>query len=369
MTHDPQIRSASMAVAVLLSTPGNISRKQLFRDEAAESWHIEFLNRLVQKGVLLSSLERNYNVYRVKNRYFLETFLKNIETNNAEAIKVIVGDKPINSDELKPKSSGVDLSSSINTLNLKTRTVYALGHMGINTIAQLISRSSKDLKDNGLKIDYLHEVMRRLNKFGLNLGVNVQIQATPEPEIKPDKTYNINTKPDRSPISKEPLTTKPFAILAKLDEEEEQEEVEEEQEEKNEQPPVQAEPSSQQNGADPSVILLRNLSELLTYSVDLQNKFAENIIYMRDRIDSINRKITEIDSRLRVVEVQSGAQPDIQEGVSSLKEDVMDAIKLAMKDHESDSSVRLVRALDQVVGEIGTLRDLTLDVLSNGESK
>ncbi len=362
MAQDPQIRSASKAVSILLSTPGNISRKQLFRDEAQESWHVEFLNRLVLKGALSSSTERNYNAYGVKNRYFLETFLKNIEVGNAESIKIIVGDNPVDIVDTVQKPNRPDLSSSINVLNLNTRTTRALVLMGITTISQLISHTNDNLKIRGLRLDYLKEIKTRLTRLGLNLGVKVQIQATPEPEVKPDKTYNINTKTDRVPISKEPLTTKPFAVLAKLDEEEEPEEVEE----KNEQLPVQVQ--NQQNG-DPSVILLRNLSELLTYSVDLQNKFAENIIYMRDRIDSISRKITEIDLRLRVVEAQSGTQPDMQEGMSSLKENVMNAIKLAMKDHESDSSVRLVRALDQVVGEIGTLRDLTLDVLSNGESK
>jgi hypothetical protein len=139
-----------------------------------------------------------------------------------------------------------------------------------------------------------------------------------------------------------------------------------------------------ERSTDP-VKLLQNIENMVTAVLTIQEKLAENIIYVRDRGDalhgkfkSLNERIAALEAKLDIPAPREEIDPElghkmeqvvvsvnsISEAVHSMKAEVQQVVETSMSEKASDRIAQIQSSLTRISSEFGALRELTLDAFA-----
>ena len=117
-----------------------------------------------------------------------------------------------------------------------------------------------------------------------------------------------------------------------------------------------------------TVQILHNIETLITDAFQVQEKLAENIIYIRDRGDRLNERVKSLESKLQIPQPQTSSNnlEEIQQLIATAVNSMNDTVR-GMKQVNtvrSDCIDQIKYSLDRITSEFKILSELMLDELS-----
>lgn len=131
--------------------------------------------------------------------------------------------------------------------------------------------------------------------------------------------------------------------------------------------------------------VLQSIENMVTAVLAIEEKLAENIIYVRDRGDalhtkvkSLSERIATLESKLEIPTPQEVSDPEIRKqmesvaasvnamntAVNSMKEDVQFVVESTLNQKASDRIQQIQSSLARISSEFGALRELALETFS-----
>lgn len=150
--------------------------------------------------------------------------------------------------------------------------------------------------------------------------------------------------------------------------------------------------------ADPQpgiLSVLENIQTLLANSLEIQQAMAENLVFTRDEVLKLHKRVGVINERVGALESKVGVPTvsdttttqidasEIAESISSavansvnviadqvksLKDGIGLSVQIAVSDAQTDRLAQVSQSLARIAGEVEALRDLTLDSINPGST-